>query len=92
PWSDGKYRYRMPQQQIDSALAIAKMHDALVFLDVQVGLSTVELEIPQLEKYLLMPHVHLGIDPEFSMKDGTPPGKKIGTLDAEDINFCSAYL
>ena len=92
PWSDGQYRYRMPQQQIDSALAIAKMHDALVFLDVQVGLSTVELEIPQLEKYLLMPHVHLGIDPEFSMKDGTPPGKKIGTLDAEDINFCSAYL
>lgn len=92
PWSDGKYRYRMPEHQIDSALAIAKMRDALVFLDVQVGLSTVEQEIPQLEKYLLMPHVHLGIDPEFSMKDGTPPGKKIGTFDAEDINFCSEYL
>lgn len=92
PWSDGKYRYRMPQHQIDSALAIAKMRDALVFLDVQVGLSTVEQEIPRLEKYLLMSHVHLGIDPEFSMKDGTPPGKKIGTFDAEDINFCSEYL
>ncbi|MDO5664257.1 MAG: hypothetical protein Q4G63_03240 [Bacteroidia bacterium] len=89
---DGKWRLRMPEHQIDSALAIAKMHDALVFLDVQVGLSTVEQEIPQLEKYLLMPHVHLGIDPEFSMKDGTPPGKKIGTFDAEDINFCSEYL
>lgn len=92
PWSDGKYRYRMPGHQIDSALAIAKMHDALVFLDVQVGLSTVEQEVPLLEKYLLMPRVHLGIDPEFSMKDGTPPGKKIGTYDAEDINFCSEYL
>lgn len=92
PWSDGKYRFRMPEHQIDSALAIAKMRDALIFLDVQVGLSTVEQEIPQLEKYLLMPHVHLGIDPEFSMKDGTPPGKKIGTYDAADINFCSEYL
>ena len=89
---DGKWRLRMPEHQIDSALAIAKMYDALVFLDVQVGLSTVEQEIPQLEKYLLMPHVHLGIDPEFSMKDGTAPGKKIGTFDAEDINFCSEYL
>jgi len=92
PWSDGKYRFRMPEHQIDSALAIAKMRNALVFLDVQVGLSTVEQEIPKLEKYLLLSHVHLGIDPEFSMKDGTPPGKKIGTFDAEDINFCSEYL
>ncbi|MEA5062276.1 MAG: hypothetical protein VB054_02940 [Petrimonas sp.] len=89
---DGKWRFRMPAHQIDSALAIAKMRKALVFLDVQVGLSTVEEEIPQLEKYLLMPHVHLGIDPEFSMKDGTPPGKKIGTYDAKEINFCSEYL
>lgn len=92
PWSDGKYRYRMPEAQIDSALAIAEMGNAIVFLDIQVALSTVEEEVPLLEKYLKMPHVHLGIDPEFSMKDGTPPGKKIGTYDAEDINFCSEYL
>jgi hypothetical protein len=39
-----------------------------------------------------MPHVHLGIDPEFSMKDGSIPGHKIGTIDASDINFCSDYL
>lgn len=92
PWNDGKYRYRMPDAQIDSALAIAKMENAIVFLDVQVALSNVQDEIPRLEKYLKMPHVHLGIDPEFSMKDGTPPGKKIGTYDAKDINFCSDYL
>lgn len=92
PWSDGKYRYRMPEAQIDSALAIAKMDDALLFLDIQVALSTVEEEVPLLERYLKMPHVHLGIDPEFSMKDHTPPGKKIGTYDAGDINFCTEYL
>lgn len=39
-----------------------------------------------------MPHVNLGIDPEFSMKDGAKPGKKIGTYDAADINYCSQYL
>ncbi len=92
PQKDNKWRLRMPEHQIDSAIAIAQMHDAIVFLDVQVGLSTVEQEIPRLEKYLMQPHIHLGIDPEFSMKDGSAPGKKVGTYDAEDINFCTAYL
>jgi hypothetical protein len=36
--------------------------------------------------------VHLGIDPEFSMKGTTRPGKIVGTLDAADINFASNYL
>lgn len=89
---DGKYRFRMPDKQIDSALTIAKMHDAIVFLDIQVALSTIQDELPQLEKYLKLPHVHLGIDPEFSMKTGHKPGTKIGTYDAEDINYVTKYL
>ena len=79
---DNTYRMRMPEHQIDSALAIAKMEDALLFLDVQVGHSTVLKETVALEKYLKMPHVHFGIDPEFSMKERHVPGRKIGTFDA----------
>lgn len=92
PQKDGFYVQRMPDRQIDSALTIAAMGDAIVFLDVQVGLSSVNNEVPRLEKYLKMPHVHLGIDPEFSMKEGHAPGKKIGYMDATDINFCTDYL
>jgi hypothetical protein len=92
PQKDNSYIYRMPDQQIDSALAIAKMGDALVFLDLQVGHSNVRKEVPHLEKYLKLPQVHLGIDPEFSMKDGSLPGRKIGNMDASDVNFCSDYL
>jgi len=92
PGKDGKYRMRMPAHQIDSALTIAKMGNAIVFLDIQVALSKLKDEVPLLEKYLKMPHVHLAIDPEFSMKDGSLPGKKIGTFDAEDVNYCSGYL
>ena len=92
PSKDGKYRTRMPDCQIDSALSIAKMGNAIVFLDVQVALSNVQEEVPLLEKYLKMPNVHLGIDPEFSMKDGSLPGRKIGTMDATDVNFCAEYL
>src|ERR1044072_1036481 len=89
---DGKYRLRMPFDQIDKALETAKKIEALVFIDIQVGLSNLQAEIPLLEKYLRMPNVHLGIDPEFSMKDSSLPGKKIGTFDAADVNYTTEYL
>jgi len=92
PGRDGKYRLRMPFKQIDSILGMAARINALVFLDVQVGFSNVQAEIPQLEQYLKMPNVHLGIDPEFSMKTGKRPGSVIGTMDAADVNFVSEYL
>jgi hypothetical protein len=92
PGKDGKYRLRMPFKQIDSVLKMADEIHAIVFLDIQVGMSTVEQEIPQLEKYLKMPQVHLGIDPEFSMKTGKRPGSVIGTMDAADVNYATGYL
>jgi hypothetical protein len=90
--SNGLHNLRMPFKQIDSVLHMAASINALVFLDLQVGFSTVQKEIPLLEKYLKMPNVNLGIDPEFSMKEGSVPGKRIGTFDADDINYVTEYL
>jgi hypothetical protein len=92
PGAGNKYRLRMPASQIDKAIAAAKKINALVFLDVQVGHSTLKDELPLLEPYLKMPDVHLGIDPEFSMKGGQAPSTVIGTFDASDINYASEYL
>lgn len=92
PGKDGKYRFRMPEKHIDSVLNMAKSINAIVFLDIQVSLSTIREELPLFEKYLKLPNVHLGIDPEFSMKTGAKPGSRIGTYDAADINYCSEYL
>lgn len=92
PGKDGKYRLRMPFHQIDSVLSMSKRIDAITFIDVQIGLSTLQQEIPQFEKYLMMPDVHLGIDPEFSMKGGHRPGTVIGTVNADDINYVTGYL
>lgn len=89
---DGKYRARMPFKQIDSVLHMAARINALVFLDVQVGFSDVQTEIPLLEKYLSMPNVHLGIDAEFAMHPGMRVGKNVGSFDAADVNWCSDYL
>lgn len=92
PGKGGTYRLRMPFSQIDSVLEMAKKIDAIVFLDIQVGLSDLQREVPELEQYLKLPNVHLGIDPEFSMKGGEKPGSVIGTFDAADINYTADYL
>jgi hypothetical protein len=92
PGKGNKYRLRMPHHQIDSVLSMAREINALVFIDVQVGHSTLQQELPEFEKYLKMPNVHLGIDPEFSMKSGHAPGKVVGSFDAADINYATEYL
>jgi hypothetical protein len=92
PGAGNTYRLRMPFQQIDKIISWAAEINAMVFLDIQVGQSTIEKELPQLEKYFLLPNVHLGIDPEFSMKTGKRPGSVIGTYDAADINYVVKYL
>ena len=104
PGADGKYRARMPDSEIEKVLAMAEKiparpHDnsgaggnAIVFLDFQVGFSTIQTELPMFEKYFKLPNVHLGVDAEFSMKTGIRPGKVVGTYDAQDINFAVNYL
>lgn len=93
PGKDGKYRYRMPLSQIDTVISWAKEINALVFIDVQVGWSTLPEEIPLFEKYLSMPNVHLGVDPEFALATKQKrPGLVVGTYDAKDINYVSDYL
>lgn len=89
---EGVYILRMPDEEIDRALAMANQIHGVLILDVQVAQSTLQYELPQLEKYLRLPNVHLGIDPEFSMKTGHAPGTIIGTFDATDINYAAEYL
>lgn len=92
PGKNNMHRMRMPFKQIDTILSWAKPINALVFLDVQVGHSSVKEEVATLETYLKLPQVHLGIDPEFSMKNGEIPGSKIGTFTSDDINDAIDFL
>ncbi len=92
PGKSGLYRARMPDEHIDKAIEMAKQVNGIVILDIQVGLSTVQSEVPALEKYLKMPQVHLALDPEFSMKGGEKPGTVIGSLNSSDINYTANYL
>lgn len=90
--ADGDWTSRMPDTEIDKAVALAKEIDGIVFLDVQPGQSTIEREVTAILPYLTQPEIHLGIDPEFAMKNGRKPGEYIGTLDASEINNVIAIL
>jgi hypothetical protein len=86
PGKQNMYRQRMPHKQIDTIVSWAKSINGIVFLDVQVGHSTIKEEVATLIDYLKLPEVHLGIDPEFALDSSHIPGSKIGTLSAVEIN------
>ncbi|GAA4378837.1 lipoprotein [Hymenobacter koreensis] len=90
---DGKYRLMNSKATIDETIQWAKDNNAIVFLDVQVGLSNLPNELHKLEPWLKDPIVHMGIDPEFAMETkGVKPGRKIGTYDAKDVNYAINFL
>lgn len=90
--ADGMYRAVMPDKEIEKAYELAHKAKGILILDVQVGLSTLEREVPKFKKFLERPDVHLAVDPEFSMKGGQKPGTVIGTHNAADINYVINYL
>ena len=96
PGRDGKYRLRMTDSLVETVASWAAKRNAIIFLDVQVGHSTVQEELPRLIPFLKRPNVHLGIDPEFSMKprkgERSKPGDRIGTMDASDVNYAIGML
>jgi len=92
PGKDGTYRYRVVPALIDKVYGWAQSRHALLFLDVQIGRSTLEEELKPLLPYLQRPDVHLGLDPEFAMTKGGLPGRRVGTFDASHINYASGVL
>lgn len=92
PGPDSLWRVRMPPTLIDRVMGWAETRDALVFVDIQPGLSDVQSELPRLERWLREPNVHLGLDPEWNMPPGGIPGKQIGTMDASEVNYAIRWL
>ena len=91
PGKDGMYRLRMPDTETQKALDMAREINGIVFLEVQVGKSTLAQELPLLESFLKQPQVHLALDPEFAMKKSAP-GTVIGFMTADDINYAAEYI
>jgi hypothetical protein len=93
PGKAGLYRLQMRDSMVNEVYSWAKARKGVFFVDVQVGKSTLQAELPRLRPFLENADVHLAVDPEFSMApSGKVPGSKIGTLDAKDINWAINFL
>ncbi len=93
PGKAGKYRMIMPDVVVNQVYDWAREAGAILFLDIQTGHSDLRTILPRFEWMLKNPDVHLGIDPEFNMTySGKRPGTKIGTYDADDINYAAGFL
>lgn len=87
PGQKNLHRARMPAAKIDEVLGWARQANCLLILDVQVGWSSVQDELPFLAPWLREPDVHLGLDPEWDLPTGVTPGKKIGRMSSTDIQY-----
>jgi hypothetical protein len=92
PGGDGMYRLRHGSSVIDRVIEWADSRDWLVFLDIQIGRAPIAGEIDRLLPWLARPNVHLAIDPEFAMPPDGVPGRRIGRIDASQVNLAIERL
>jgi hypothetical protein len=92
PGTSGHYRSIMRDTTVKMVHDWAREVNGVFFVDIQVGTDDIRNILPRFEWILREPDVHLGVDPEFMMKDGSRPGTRVGTMDAADINYVTDYL
>jgi len=88
----GHYRTITIDARVQEVYEWAQEANGVFFVDIQTGTEDLRALLPRFEWILKNPDVHLGVDPEFMMKDGSIPGRRVGTMDAADINYAIDYL
>ena len=79
PGRDGKYRFRISDQQIATYLKAARKRKALLLLNIQPGRSEFLPEAKAYEKWLREPDVGVALDPEWAMDKVSGPAARTGT-------------
>lgn len=92
PGTSGHYRSIMRDTTVQMVYDWAREINGIFIVDIQVGTDDIRNILPRFEWILKNPDVHVAVDPEFYMRDGIAPGRKIGTMHAADINYVSEWL
>ncbi|MCA0171214.1 hypothetical protein [Bacillus sp. RAR_GA_16] len=92
PGPNGKYYHMTSEEDIDEYAALAKKHNAILMLDVQLGRDTALHQVQLLEKWLKLPYVHVAIDTEFHVKEGQTPGIDLGSVDGSEVQEVVEYV
>ncbi len=92
PGPDNMYIADTPGTILDTYTQFTADNDMLLFLDVQMGFKEPIDDYSGLEEWIAQPHVHLGIDPEFHMREGELPGQDIGQVTAAEVTEAQNWL
>jgi hypothetical protein len=92
PGPEGNYLARMHDDLIEQWVELTSAHGMLLFLDIQFGRSTIDEEFPHVAPFLVHPHVHLALDPEFAWGPDQYPLIDIGHIDATVVNRAQELL
>jgi hypothetical protein len=92
PGNDGKYRFRIPEEEVGRYVRAAADAGALLVIDIQPGRSDFLTEAQAYERFLRQPHVGLALDPEWRMGPDQVPGDVVGSVDAAEVNAVADYL
>lgn len=86
------YFSRIDLELIEEWVASARATNTAVILDIQPGRGNVMSEFERVRHLLHEPHVHLAIDPEFTMAADEVPAQDLGQLHARQVNELQAVL
>lgn len=92
PGPEGLYYHRTSEKDIEKYAKLAKKHNALLMLDVQLGRDTPLNQVKSLEKWLKLPYVHVAIDTEFHVAEGETPGIDLGSVNGAAIQEAVEYV
>jgi hypothetical protein len=90
--SDGLYRARSTEAEIQRYLDVARANGLYLVLDIQPGRSDFLTETKVYEKFLKEPNVGIALDPEWHVGPNSLPGVVIGSVSAAEVNEVSAYV
>ncbi len=89
---DGDHLAYISADVLQSYVDFTAENNMLLILDMQFGRKTVQEEMDFARPYLLYPHVHLALDPEFSVGPDEIPATVIGSIDATDVMYAQYEL
>ena len=93
PGFDGTYLGRLPLSTVRAYADAAAAQGGLLIIDIQIGWSNPLVEVRGYEEVLLLPNVHVALDPEFATRrKGDPPGEAIGSVTGDEVNAVQQYL
>jgi hypothetical protein len=90
--SDGKYRTRQSDAVIRTYLRAVRSAGGRLTLDIQPGRSPVMRELRALRKWIRLPDVDVGIDPEWNVGLRGVPGRDDGSIGHRELNRASRWI